>query len=408
MKKAFRVFVVLVIVQLACLNGVSAMVEKVSKSENVIVSHEEQLIDTSKLMCDVNPVYGNNIYLQVNSAGKNIGEEIEYDISVPDQYKKDGFSNSPLYIYDEELNLIETIEFDDYISGIRYIGGYFYISKIKYGGENIDYGYYKCLDYKEMIEIPSEEYLLAVHRTELSDGTAYTWEKYEYEENGIIHATQDKVEYIIENGVMYPIVRENNKYIYSKNMVSATDINLHITVNRSINDYNDLSKCYMKISLDGISSFDVPIDTDINRIWNDSEFLYLGILDDDMNCYRIPLDKLQNNIKVKYKDKFLSFATPPVIEDDRTLVPMRFLFEVMGANVEWDNNSQTATVNRDDDIISFSINEREANVNGKKKNMDVPARLINDKTLIPLRFLSEELGFNVEWDETTLTATISR
>ena len=75
MKKIFRVFVVLVIVQLACLNSVSAMVEKVSKSENVIVSHEEQLIDTSKLMCDVNPVYGNNIYLQVNSAGKNIGEE---------------------------------------------------------------------------------------------------------------------------------------------------------------------------------------------------------------------------------------------------------------------------------------------------------------------------------------------
>lgn len=164
----------------------------------------------------------------------------------------------------------------------------------------------------------------------------------------------------------------------------------------------------MKISLDAISSFDVPIDADINRIWNDSEFLYLGILDDDMNCYRIPLDKLQNNIKVKYKDKFLSFATPPVIENDRTLVPMRFLFEVMGANVEWDNNSQTATVNRNDDIISFSINEREANVNGKKKNMDVPARLINDKTLIPLRFLSEELGFNVEWNEATRTATISK
>ena len=120
MKKIFRVFVVLVIVQLVCLNSVSAMVEKVSKSENDIVSPEEQLIDTSKLMCDVNPVYGNNVYLQVNSTGKNIGEEIEYDISVPNQYKKSGFSNSPLYIYDKELNLIETIEFDDYISGIKF------------------------------------------------------------------------------------------------------------------------------------------------------------------------------------------------------------------------------------------------------------------------------------------------
>ena len=59
-----------------------------------------------------------------------------------------------------------------------------------------------------------------------------------------------------------------------------------------------------------------------------------------------------------------------------------------------------------DDIISFSIDDTSANVNNTVKTMDVPARLINDKTMIPLRFLSEELGYKVEWDNKTRTAII--
>ena len=65
------------------------------------------------------------------------------------------------------------------------------------------------------------------------------------------------------------------------------------------------------------------------------------------------------------------------------LVPMRFLFEQMGAEVEWDQESMTATA-----------------------TMDVPARLINEKTMVPLRFLSEKMGYTVTWEEATRTAVI--
>ena len=62
---------------------------------------------------------------------------------------------------------------------------------------------------------------------------------------------------------------------------------------------------------------------------------------------------------------------------------------------------------KQNEVVAFSINNTVATVNSIAKTMDVPARLINDKTMIPLRFLSEELGYNVEWDENTKTVTIT-
>lgn len=109
---------------------------------------------------------------------------------------------------------------------------------------------------------------------------------------------------------------------------------------------------------------------------------------------------------VELNDTLLGFETAPVIEDDRTLVPMRFLFEQMGADVEWNQETQTATATMNNTAVAFSINDTNAEVNGTAATMDVPARLINDKTMVPLRFLSEEMGYTVTWDEATRTAVI--
>lgn len=60
----------------------------------------------------------------------------------------------------------------------------------------------------------------------------------------------------------------------------------------------------------------------------------------------------------------------------------------------------------DNTEVSFSINDINAEVNGTAATMDVPARLINDKTMVPLRFLSEKMGYTVTWNEATRTAVI--
>ena len=110
------------------------------------------------------------------------------------------------------------------------------------------------------------------------------------------------------------------------------------------------------------------------------------------------LDAMADAPYVMYNDEILGFRQPPVIENDRTLIPIRFLFEQMGATVDWNGETQTATITQDNTAVAFSINDTEADVNGQTVSMDVPAKLINDKTMVPLRFLSEELGYTVNWD----------
>ena len=132
------------------------------------------------------------------------------------------------------------------------------------------------------------------------------------------------------------------------------------------------------------------------------------------------LDEMKGAPYVRVADEILGFDTPPVTEADRTLVPMRFLFEKLGADVTWDEATQTATATIAADLddqfqtfgtaqaksVSVSIDNTTAVVNGQAKVMDVPARLINDKTMVPLRFLSENLGYTVTWDEATNTAIV--
>lgn len=109
---------------------------------------------------------------------------------------------------------------------------------------------------------------------------------------------------------------------------------------------------------------------------------------------------------ISFKNCILGFETAPVIENERILVPMRFLLEQMGADVEWNQDTQTAIATMNNISVSFSIDDTNAEINGKTATMDIPARLINDKTMVPLRFLSEEMGYTVTWDEATRTAVI--
>lgn len=115
---------------------------------------------------------------------------------------------------------------------------------------------------------------------------------------------------------------------------------------------------------------------------------------------------MEASVYVKYNGNILGFETPPIIENDRTLIPVRFLFEQMGATVDWNQETQTATILRDNTAISLDIDNTEAQINGEPVTMDVPSRLINGKTMVPIRFLSEELGYTVDWDEESRIITI--
>jgi hypothetical protein len=90
----------------------------------------------------------------------------------------------------------------------------------------------------------------------------------------------------------------------------------------------------------------------------------------------------------------------------RVMVPMRGVFERLGAYVEWNPDSRMVTATRGDTNVELTIGSRFAEVNGENVAMDVPAMEIAGSTYIPLRFVSEALGSDVTWDRRTATVFI--
>lgn len=98
---------------------------------------------------------------------------------------------------------------------------------------------------------------------------------------------------------------------------------------------------------------------------------------------------------------------PPTIVDNRTFVPVRAIFESLGATVEWDDSTRTATGTTDDTVVVIQIDNSTAYVNGEERTLDVPAQIINNRTMVPARFVSEALGCDVTWDAKTQTAAVA-
>ena len=106
-----------------------------------------------------------------------------------------------------------------------------------------------------------------------------------------------------------------------------------------------------------------------------------------------------DGISVYCDEEELSFDVPPIKEDDRVIVPMRKIFEVLGASVDWSEETSTVTARKDKTEISLTIGSNIMLKNGKKIELDVPAKVMHDRTLVPIRAVSEGLGARVEWDE---------
>ena len=102
----------------------------------------------------------------------------------------------------------------------------------------------------------------------------------------------------------------------------------------------------------------------------------------------------------------LSFEVPPIIENDRTLVPLRAIFEALGATVDWDNATRTVTSRKGSTTVVLTIGSLTPTVNGQGRQLDVPAKIVADRTLAPLRFVGEAFGSTVDWEGSTRTINI--
>ena len=103
-------------------------------------------------------------------------------------------------------------------------------------------------------------------------------------------------------------------------------------------------------------------------------------------------------IKILFNGEYLSLDQPPVVENGRTLVPVKFVGEALGATVNWAAAERKVIITKDASVIQLTIDSDKAIVDGKEIKLDAPARIIGGRTMVPARFVSEAFGAKVNWD----------
>lgn len=109
--------------------------------------------------------------------------------------------------------------------------------------------------------------------------------------------------------------------------------------------------------------------------------------------------KVERQLKVRFRGREVKWDAPPVIKEGRTLVPVRALSEGLGADVNWDANTKTVTIAKDDTVIVLKLDSSVITVNGKEMTLDVPAQLVSNRTFVPIRFITEALNQKVIYNE---------
>lgn len=117
------------------------------------------------------------------------------------------------------------------------------------------------------------------------------------------------------------------------------------------------------------------------------------------------------NVKLKYNGSDIYFpdAKPYIDENSRTLVPVRFVAESMNMDVKWEENGKpnNVTLTKGSMKVDLKIGERVALVNGRQQSLDTSAVILNERTYVPLRFLSELMGAQISWDSVNNAVLLS-
>ena len=101
-------------------------------------------------------------------------------------------------------------------------------------------------------------------------------------------------------------------------------------------------------------------------------------------------------------------STAPVIREERTLVPIRSIIEAMGGTVEWVGEESKVILKLNEDEINLVIDSTCAFFNGVESTLDVAPVIINERTMLPIRYIAESFKFDVDWDGETSTVTVTK
>jgi len=169
------------------------------------------------------------------------------------------------------------------------------------------------------------------------------------------------------------------------------------------------------IALNADGTFTTPIGVPVGI----STILFQAIATDqsvqekqiEVNCisesYTIQMQIQNPNVTVNDLPWPWKLEAPPILESQRTFVPLRFIGEIVGGSVQWDSKEKRIQVLYKQNEVVLWIGKREILVNGRKEKIDAPPFILNGRTLVPLRFVTEPLGAKIEWKAETRTILLS-
>ncbi len=123
--------------------------------------------------------------------------------------------------------------------------------------------------------------------------------------------------------------------------------------------------------------------------------------------FNIVIVSADNPIKIYFQNRELTSDVEPYIENGRTMVPVRMVTEAMGYDVLWDQEKQTVTIVSTKTQIVMVIGSREVRIGNQTVTMDVPAVIQQSRTFVPIRFVAENFGYQVEWNQNNRSVLIA-
>ncbi|RKD25852.1 hypothetical protein BEP19_02655 [Ammoniphilus oxalaticus] len=113
----------------------------------------------------------------------------------------------------------------------------------------------------------------------------------------------------------------------------------------------------------------------------------------------VVVPRSQQPIKIKINGAYHTFDVQPFIQNGRTLVPLAGIANVLQGQVDWEPITRTVTITKDHTTIQLTVDSKSARMNGVLTEIDAPAKIVENRTMVPLSFFSTSLGASVEWNE---------
>ncbi len=189
------------------------------------------------------------------------------------------------------------------------------------------------------------------------------------------------------------VLRTAPEYIENSYVISSEGLTIFDSIHFDADSQRKLGLRMAETVLDKIYGITASADDMYNEI-------YKGVAAEETPAAPVEYTILINGQK-------LTMDVQPINAGGRLFVPLRAIFEALGATVEWEDATKTVTGKRGDRTVIMSIGDENVYVNGQQISMGLAPMIVESRTLVPVRFVSEGLGATVDWDEKTNTASVT-